>query len=248
MSVKLMLISLFVGFAGGATGVGGVLLIPAVMYFGGLGTHQAMATALCTFFFNGMLGAYLSRKRGSLDFSIAVPVCIGASFSSYLGAILGAGLSETLLQLVLSVIIVSFCAFPLLPFFRVDAGEKLGKAGKLFLLGTIGVFSGVLSGLTGAGGAIIAIPLMLIFGFNPLGCIATGQFLSLVVSFFGSIGNYYNGFIDFDLVWKMSLCGLLGVKAGVSLIHAVPVNKVKPIILGVCIIVGLYIGWRALTA
>lgn len=40
MLVALAVLSFLVGTLIGATGVGGVLLIPAIMFFGGLGTHD----------------------------------------------------------------------------------------------------------------------------------------------------------------------------------------------------------------
>jgi hypothetical protein len=39
------------------------LLIPAFIFFAGMNTHEASATALFTFLFTGILGAYLFQRR-----------------------------------------------------------------------------------------------------------------------------------------------------------------------------------------
>ena len=57
-----------------AVGVGGVLLIPALIAFAGLDIHQASASAMITFIFTGALGTYLFQRRGSIAWRMSVPV------------------------------------------------------------------------------------------------------------------------------------------------------------------------------
>ena len=58
---------------------GGMLLIPALNLLGGLVIQKAMATALFTFIFTGAAGTWLFARRGSIDWKVAVPVCLGAA-------------------------------------------------------------------------------------------------------------------------------------------------------------------------
>ena len=67
MLAALAVSSFLVGALIGATGVGGVLLIPAIMFFGGLGTHEAMATALFSFLFAGIVATASYQRYGTLD-------------------------------------------------------------------------------------------------------------------------------------------------------------------------------------
>src|SRR5688572_28534961 len=72
----LLLLSAFgVGALIGAVGVGGILLIPALAAFGGLGMREAMATALFTFIFTGVTGTLLYQRKRSIDWRITVPLC-----------------------------------------------------------------------------------------------------------------------------------------------------------------------------
>ena len=65
--LALAAIALAVGFFIGTVGVGGVLLIPALIWLAGVPVHQATATALLSFLFTGLLGTGLYQRRGSID-------------------------------------------------------------------------------------------------------------------------------------------------------------------------------------
>ena len=66
-TVLLLASAVVVGMFVGAVGIGGVLLIPALMIFAGLTVHQAAATALFTFLFTGIMGTWLFTRRGTID-------------------------------------------------------------------------------------------------------------------------------------------------------------------------------------
>src|SRR5258706_15390395 len=90
MSMALLLAScLVVGIFIGAVGVGGVLLIPALMTVSNLTVHQAATTALFSFLFTGILGTWLFMLRGSMESGTSLPVCTGAIAFSYIGAAAG---------------------------------------------------------------------------------------------------------------------------------------------------------------
>src|SRR3954462_4806577 len=98
MSTALLLAScLVVGIFIGAVGVGGVLLIPALMTFSNLTVHQASATALFSFFFTGIVGTWLFMRRGSVQWRTELPVCVGALAFSYIGAAAGIVIPAALL-------------------------------------------------------------------------------------------------------------------------------------------------------
>jgi uncharacterized membrane protein YfcA len=56
-SILLAITALVAGTFIGTVGVGGILLIPAFIFFAGINTHEASATALFTFLFTGILGS-----------------------------------------------------------------------------------------------------------------------------------------------------------------------------------------------
>ena len=86
MLILLAAIAVLVGVLIGAVGVGGILLIPAIDLLTPLSIQQAMATALCTFVATGVAGTWLFQRRGSIDWTVTTPLCIGAAVFGFAGA------------------------------------------------------------------------------------------------------------------------------------------------------------------
>ena len=107
--------ALFVGLFIGTVGVGGILLIPALTYLGGLTVHTAAATALFTFVFTGILGTLLFQRRGSIDWRITKPVCAGAVIFSVVGAWAASRIDARPLALVIAAITAFAGVYILLP-------------------------------------------------------------------------------------------------------------------------------------
>lgn len=245
MFILLALSSILVGVTIGAAGVGGVLLIPALMFFGGLGTHEAMATALFSFFFTGVIGTFIYHRYGSFDWKITFPVLAGSFISSYGGAYVGSLATAAQLDATLALVIILSSLYSMFPPKQANLAERLTGGRNALLLFGIGLFTGFFCGLTGAGGGIISVPVMLIFGYAALPTIATSQVLQSVVSVSGSASTIASGFVVFSLVWWVTLCELAGVVVGVRIAHAVPVPKLKKAVTRICLVIGVFIAARA---
>lgn len=246
MLLLLALSSALVGLTIGASGVGGVLLIPALIYFGGLGTHQAMATALFTFFFTGIAATYIFQKYGSIEWKIALPVCAGSLVSSYFGASFGAALPPGQLKLILAAIIVASSLYSMRPASALGLADRLTPRLRLGLLIAIGLLTGFLCGMTGAGGGIVSLPVMLLCGFAALPSIATGQVLQSIISVSGSLSNHANDFIVYSMAWWVGLCEIIGVIVGVRIAHALPVPKLKRVASLTCLAIGCFMAAQVL--
>jgi uncharacterized membrane protein YfcA len=242
----LLAVSLAVGVSIGAVGIGGILLIPALASLGPLGVHQAMATALFTFFFTGVVGALLFQRRGSIDWRLAIPVCAGALVSGFAGARANAHLDARSLTLVLAAIIVAAGAHALRP----QAAQRqpalhARPAAQLVLLAAMGAFVGFGSGLTGVGGPAICVPVMVLFGFAPLPAIGVSQVVQVVASLSGSAANVQLGTIDYAIAAPVAVAQLVGVPIGVHLVHAIDPRPLRRMIAVICIGVGAWLLVRA---
>lgn len=240
MLILLGVFSVVVGVLIGSSGVGGVLLIPLLTYYGGLSIHQAMATALFSFFFTGVIATATYQRYGSIDWKIALPVCLGSTLSSYAGAYVNALTDAVLLYVILGLIIISTSLYAIRPVWRGNFADSLTKRGRYLTLVIVGLFVGFLCGLTGIGGGLVSIPIMLGLGFHPLASIATGQVLQMIVATFGSISNISNAFVDFGLVWWVTGLEIIGVFIGVKIAHKTPVAILKKYVSILCLVIGLY--------
>lgn len=235
----LALVSVLVGFAIGAVGVGGILMVPALIALGGLGVHQASATALFTFFFTGILGTILFQRRGSIDWRMALPVCIAAVLSSYAGALVNSLLGAPVLSPIIALLTIAAGAYVLLPQRQVSpeaGGERSGR--RLPALIAVGVLAGFGSGLTGAGGPLFSVPIMLILGFAPLASIGVSQVLQIVSAASGTLGNITYGSVNFMVAGGVVLFELAGVLLGVRAAHVIPVAQLRKGAAWLCIVAG----------
>lgn len=247
MIIGLMFVSLIVGLLIGAIGIGGILLIPAVNQLAGLTIHASMATALFTFMFTGILGTFLFNRRGSIDWSITIPLCLGAAVFGFFGALVNSRMDGRVLTIILSVLII--VAGINTVFKRSSEGVPAFHQSprmQQILLFVIGGISGFGSGLTGVGGPALSVPIMLLFGFNPLTVIGASQVIQILAAVSGTIGNLQYGSIDFRLAIALTAFEIVGVLLGVVIVHALSADSLRGTVGVFCVVVGVGLMMRAL--
>jgi uncharacterized membrane protein YfcA len=235
----LLPIAFGVGALIGAVGIGGVLLIPALAAFAALPIQTAMATALFTFIFTGIVGTVMFQRRGSIDWSLARPVLLSALVFAFIGAWANSIARPTVLALILACIIIFAGIYTLAtwrgerePAFRNDI-----RAQRVLLL-VVGAISGFGSGLTGVGGPALSVPLMVLFGFPALVSIGVSQVIQIVAAVSGTLGNLRYGSIDFGVAATVTLCEVAGALVGVRLAHAVDASLLRKGVAVLCVVVG----------
>jgi uncharacterized membrane protein YfcA len=243
-AVLLAGVAVVVGFFIGTVGVGGVLLIPFLVILGGLTIHGAASTALFSFLFTGLLGTWLFQKRGSIDWRLAVPVCGAAVPFSYVGARVAAHVDARPLTAIIAAIIVVAGIFVLRP-----AKEKAGAAGatgrgatlRLLLIGAV---SGFGAGLSGAGGPVFSVPIMIVAGFAALPAVGVSQVLQILAAIFGSVAALQDGRIAYGIGAWVTVFELVGVAVGVRVAHAVRPLTLRRIAGCLCIVLGTFMFFR----
>ena len=246
MTFLLALTALVVGGLIGTVGAGGILLIPALSLFAGLSTHEAMATALFSFIFTGLMGTCLYQRRGSIDWHITLPICLGTIAFGYLGSQVNAATSGPLLNLLLAGVIMFAGVYALFPVRGATIVYRPGDTRQKLMLFSMGALVGCAAGLTGVGGPVLSVPLMVVMGFHPLTAIATSQLIQITAGVSGSFGNMQSGFIVFSVAWWVIFAEVAGVAVGVRLAHAIPTATLKKVVAVVCIVVGGCIASRTL--
>lgn len=245
--VWLLSVAFGVGTLIGAVGIGGVLLIPALTAFAGLPIHTAMATALFTFIFTGILGTVMFQRRGSIDWILTRPVLFSALIFAFVGAWVNSIARPTTLALLLAGVIIFAGVYTLFTWhgLRQTAFKDDPRAQRILLV-AVGGIAGFGSGLTGVGGPALSVPLMVLFGFPALVSIGASQVLQIVAAASGTLGNLRFGSIDFGVAAIVTLVELAGVIVGVRLAHAVDAAVLRKGVAVLCLVVGTWLVIREL--
>ena len=233
-------VSWVTGVLVGVTGVGGILVIPGLIFLGGLDIHAATATALFTFMFLGSLGAWLFWLKGSIVWRTALPVCISAIPFSFAGSLVNSLVGSADLNAFVALTIAFAGIYMFVPA-RAREGYLDGNVGKQrSLLMGIGALSGFGSGLSGAGGPVFSVPLMLISRFEPMSSIGAAQLLVLISSASATLANLRYGSIDFALGAWLGAFELVGLVMGVNVGHSARVRQhLRGGVATLCIAIGV---------
>ena len=186
----MIVVGFIVGFLVGCTGMGGIILIPALVYLSGLSSHVAMGTTLFTFIFTTSLCSWLYIRLGHVDWKATIPICIGGFLFTYVGADVKAFTAAPYLNLILALLILLAGALVFCPVRgRRFSFMEEGRRSRFWVLFAVGSGVGFVAGLTGAGGPVLSVPIMIALGFPPLIAIGAGQVYSVPVALSGSAAN-----------------------------------------------------------
>ena len=147
------------GIAVGATGIGGVLLVPFLTLALGIPVKNAIAAALMAYLPAGTVAVVLYARRGSIPWREARWICLAAVPAAYLGA-LGAGMAPAaLLEALIGMLLLA------------GGLHALRRSGSMpvtirpltpLALTGLGGVTALASAMTGAGGAFVLVPLLLL--------------------------------------------------------------------------------------
>lgn len=242
-------VGLLLGTAIGCTGIGGILLVPVLTYAIGLDIQQAIAASLVSYLPSGILVVLLYARRGSIRWDAAYPLCLAALPAAFAGARVAGHAPASALEALIAALMLGGGAYTLLP--RRDATAPCRTIGVVQYAG-LGAVTGFLSALTGAGGAFVLIPLLLVFGEPALLAIGLGQVIQLPIAAVASVANLLSGHVD--LAFGAILAGGLtaGVALGTPLAHALPQASLRRLLGGVVILSGVgmlaRVLWHALAS
>lgn len=235
--VPVVLCSLLVGVLCGATSVGGVLLIPAIVYCLDMDIHIAAGTALCSFFFTAIFGTWQHWRHGRLHWRYVIPMAAGGILCGCMGAVANYMTGFGTLNAILAWIIIFSGAAALHP---LQAATAQGSGKRQGLLFAIGSFVGFMAGLTGVGGPVLSVPIMVALGFEPRLSVAVALPLQLACCFSGSLGNLFLKQIDWPLVALTVVMQTAGFYAGLKAAERMDASFLRKSVAVLCVGTGAF--------
>ncbi|MBS6954131.1 MAG: sulfite exporter TauE/SafE family protein [Enterocloster asparagiformis] len=184
--------NLVVGVLVGLTGVAGFLL--PIVYTGplGMGVPEGLALSFAAFIVSGALGSANYRKAGNLDIPFGIRLSIGSLAGAALGVRLNLVIPEGQVKILLYVVVLLSGVSILLRKDRAQDqnGEKAGYQITEHLMATLalGFVTGVICSLSGAGGPVLVMPLLVVLGVGVRTAVGVALFNSVFIGIPACIG------------------------------------------------------------
>ena len=237
--IIMLLIGIFGGFISGLVGIGGaiiiypmLLLLPPLV---GLPTYSAyIASGLTSsqVFFSTLSGSFKAYKNKDFSRTLVLNMGSGMIIGSILGAILANLINVQFVNMIY--IIIALLAL-ILMFIKVAPSTSHIKFNRLLLI-TIGGIIGLVSGIVGAGGAFIIIPVLLVIFKLPMNTVVTN---SIVIAFISSIGAFIikllQGYIPVNSAIPLILGSILFTPLGMKIGQKIP-DYIQKVIVSVLIV------------
>ncbi len=211
--------AVIIGIAIGAVGIGGVLLVPFLALTLGLPVQQAIAAALLGYLPSGLVAVWLYARRRSIPWREALWVCLAAPPAAYLGALAARLAPAMLLEALIGGLLLAGGLHTLRrPGLEVARPRPLAAP----TLGGAGALAAFVSALTGAGGAFVLVPLLLLLETPVLAAIGLGQAIQIPIAAVASIANLRGGLVHLPLAAVLAAALALGIAIGTPIAHALP--------------------------
>lgn len=235
-------IVLLVGVLIGSIGVGGVLLVPSLTYLAGIDIHIAIAACMLSYAFSGIVGATIYARHKTIRWESGLWLCIGAMPGAYLGALVVSLLPARTVMLVIAVFVVMAGINALRN--PGDVSENKRKKSKTLLI-IIGLVVGIGSALSGTGGPLLLVPLLVWLNWPVLTAVGLSQIIQVPISLLATIGNYLHGQVDVMMALGIAAIMIVGVTIGARLAHKLPALQLRRIVAVVLSLVGMLMLWKA---
>jgi uncharacterized membrane protein YfcA len=272
--VSLIIIGLFAGLVGGMLGVGGsIIMIPAMTEVLGPDQHKYQAAAMIVNFFVVVPAVYQHRRARAIDPSTVgrlVPLAI-------VGVLAGVGISElpffagageAKLRMLFGLFLVFVAGWDLYRLFhksqsglQVESGATAGNPAPAARKGwpfaaAVAIPTGLVAGMLGVGGGIMAVPLQRRFLKVPIrNAIANSATIIIATSSVGAITKNYAFIsendgtpITFGLAAALAPTAIIGALIGSRWTHRLPLKTLKVAFFILLLLAGVRFVYKAARA
>jgi uncharacterized membrane protein YfcA len=227
----LLLTSCFFGvLAGlliGAAGIGGVILVPLLVYFAGVDIHTSIAAALAAFFVSGFVGTVVYSQRGIIQWIDFVSISLGAVPGSLIGAYTLPKINSQLLTFFIALTLIASAV-------RQIKSNKIedppSRRVSKYQMALVGLATGFFSVLSGTGGPLVLLPLLTWLSVPLVKAIGLSQAIQLPIAMFATVGNELSNLVNWDLVLFLAIGLAFGSFVGAKLSKRLPVEHIKTLV------------------
>ena len=218
IAILVAFIGLVAGVMIGCVGVGGVIVAPALVYGLGMPIQDAIASAMMGYILTGFVGAAVYAREGSIRWGLAGWIALGAGPGALLGAWASNWVDPRWLEL----------SVGLLSLWSGVNGLRRSRGGAVAerrlapaALVVVGAVTGVLSAISGTGGPLVLLPILLSLKLPTLAAVGLSQAAQIPIAILATVGNFAYGDPDVSFGVALGLGLAAGTLVGAKIAHAV---------------------------
>ncbi|MDU4883933.1 sulfite exporter TauE/SafE family protein [uncultured Clostridium sp.] len=237
------LANIIVGTLVGISGIAGFLLPIIFVGYLKLNLSTALSLSFVSFLTSGIIGSYRYNKSGNLNLHFGIIVSIG----SFVAAILGVKLNsmiplETAKLFLYLVVLLSGLSILIRKNKENNNSESKLLNNKLFIV-LFGVITGAICSLSGAGGPILVMPILVSLGMSIRIAIAVSLFDSIFIALPAFIGYLFLAKDETNILLFLIISILfqtIGVLIGTKYSNKINVNVLKKSVAIFSILIAIY--------
>ncbi|MBB3176628.1 sulfite exporter TauE/SafE family protein [Variovorax sp. Sphag1AA] len=228
----------------GATGIGGVLLVPVLTTLGGVPLPQAIAAASLGFALPALVALGPLRREPAL-LARCLPLLGGALLGAGAGAFLVRWIPGTALMAGVTVLVL-FSGWRGLRASTAAAPHTEVRLAPAALFG-VGALVGLGSALTGTGGPVLVLPLLMLLGQPLAFSVVAAQAIQLPVALASSTVHAIEGRLEPRLALLAGLLMLVGSIAGQRAAARLDRLQLQRLVSLLLLTVGAWFAWLLLS-
>jgi len=248
-----------VGFATGLLGVGGAFITVPITYWvivdmgisPDIAIKIAFGTNLLVILATVISGALAHNKRGAVRWRVALGLGLCGLAGALLGATLATHLPGETLRVGFGALVLAVALWMGLDTTLNLTKERGEQKESLFPLALCGFPIGMITGLTGIGGGILAVPLLaLAFGFSMHLAVGTSTAMIIFTSLGGVIGYIVNGvgmsalpysvgYVSLPIWLCLAAASVPMAQLGAKASHALPAKQLRYVFIAIMVYVGM---------
>jgi len=241
VEVSAILVPLLAFLAGaliGAVGVGGVVLVSGLIYLAGVEAPVAIAACMMGYILTGAVGTWAYARKGAIRWPSAAWLSAGALPSAFFGAMATNTVSPAALELGIGLVTAGGGLHALLA--AKPASENVAMAGAAPLT-IIGAMVGFGSAITGTGGPLLLVPILLALRAPVLAAVGLSQAIQIPIAAVATLGNAVYGALDLRLGAVLAVALAAGTWMGARIAHRAPQAVLRRLVAMLVVAIGTLI-------
>ena len=248
--LELLSVALLGGISGlmiGCIGIGGVILVPALVFLGGIPIQIGIPAAIFAYILSGVVATFVFAKHKSIKWDMSGWLCAGAAPTAFAGAWAVSVVNPRWLEIGLGLLTL-LSGLNALRKPHAEAAPQHAISNKTMF--GIGAFTGFTSSVSGTGGPLVLVPILVAASVPVLTAVGLSQVIQIPIALAATVGNLMYGTLDLGLAGVLAVTLTVGSWYGAKLAHVVPRETLRRIVSVALVVIGAGIlftaAWRLL--